>query len=223
MTPKFPAASKLAMFACCGRRRRVRRRPRPARRPSVSRSTIGTAASITARSGPNRSYQQGPRTRVYVTTRSWLDAGTEVLPGDRKFHGLRLPVAVWIPDVRARKPQPPDRPSAAQPAVGFGRLSDQVPAVLSATSAVEVVMAGLVPAITFLGRRELTWMPGTSPATQHFYACSFCSSFRIASPICVVLAEVVPSDLISAVRSPLASTAAIAASTLSASAPMSKE
>ncbi len=26
--------------------------------------------------GPNRSYQQGPRTRVYVTTRSWLYAGT---------------------------------------------------------------------------------------------------------------------------------------------------
>ena len=38
-----------------------------------------------------------------------------------------------------------------------------------------------------------------------------------------VLAGVVPSDLMSAVRSPLASTAAIAASTLSASAPMSNE
>ena len=30
--------------------------------------------------GPNRVIQQGPNTRVYITTRSWLDAGTEVLP-----------------------------------------------------------------------------------------------------------------------------------------------
>jgi len=42
-------------------------------------------------SGPNRSYQQGPRTRVFVTTRSWLDAGTEVLPGDRKFQDYAFP------------------------------------------------------------------------------------------------------------------------------------
>ena len=31
-------------------------------------------------SSVNYSYQPGPRTRVYVTKRSWLDAGTEVLP-----------------------------------------------------------------------------------------------------------------------------------------------
>ena len=36
--------------------------------------------------GPvNYSYMAGPHTRVYVTKRSWLDAGTEVLPGERKF------------------------------------------------------------------------------------------------------------------------------------------
>lgn len=36
--------------------------------------------------GPvNYSYMSGPHTRVYVTKRSWLDAGTEVNPGDRKF------------------------------------------------------------------------------------------------------------------------------------------
>ena len=34
--------------------------------------------------GPNYSYQQG-NTRIYVSKRSWLDGGTEVLPGDRKF------------------------------------------------------------------------------------------------------------------------------------------
>lgn len=41
--------------------------------------------------GPNSSYQSGPRTRVYVTKRSWLDAGTEVLPGERKFSDYAFP------------------------------------------------------------------------------------------------------------------------------------
>ena len=36
-------------------------------------------------SSVNYSYQAGPHTRVYITKRSWLDAGNEVLPGDRKF------------------------------------------------------------------------------------------------------------------------------------------
>ncbi|MBY0381067.1 MAG: hypothetical protein K2W78_04015 [Xanthobacteraceae bacterium] len=35
--------------------------------------------------GANYSYQAGPRTRVFISRRSWLDGGTEVLPGDRKF------------------------------------------------------------------------------------------------------------------------------------------
>ncbi len=39
----------------------------------------------------NYSYQAGPRTRVYVTRRSWLDAGTEVLPGERKFTDYAFP------------------------------------------------------------------------------------------------------------------------------------
>lgn len=43
------------------------------------------------RGGPNTSYQAGPRTRVYVTRRSWLDAGTEVLPGERKFTDYAFP------------------------------------------------------------------------------------------------------------------------------------
>jgi len=41
--------------------------------------------------GPNVSYQSGPRTRVYITKRSWLDAGVEVLPGDRKFTDYAFP------------------------------------------------------------------------------------------------------------------------------------
>jgi hypothetical protein len=41
--------------------------------------------------GPNVVYQQGPHTRIYVTKRSWLDAGVEVLPGDRKFTDYAYP------------------------------------------------------------------------------------------------------------------------------------
>jgi hypothetical protein len=41
--------------------------------------------------GPNVSYQQGPRTRVFITKRSWLDAGVEVLPGDRHFTDYAYP------------------------------------------------------------------------------------------------------------------------------------
>jgi hypothetical protein len=40
--------------------------------------------------GPNAVYQQG-RTRIYVSKRSWLDGGTEVLPGERKFTDYAYP------------------------------------------------------------------------------------------------------------------------------------
>src|ERR1700689_3043669 len=43
--------------------------------------------------GPNVVYQQGPHTRVYITKRSWLDAGVEVLPGDRKFTDYAFPLS----------------------------------------------------------------------------------------------------------------------------------
>jgi hypothetical protein len=94
MTRKFPAASKLAMLLA-----------------AVALVAVGTtAASAQSKqrydrdgrptygaNGPNRSYQQGPRTRVYVTTRSWLDAGTEVLPGDRKFTDYAFPPDLGYP------------------------------------------------------------------------------------------------------------------------------
>ena len=88
MTPRFPAASKLVVLLA-----------------AAAFVAIGaTAASAQSKprydkdgrpyygpGGPNRVYQQGPNTRVYVTTRSWLDAGTEVLPGDRKFQDYAFP------------------------------------------------------------------------------------------------------------------------------------
>jgi len=39
---------------------------------------------------PNHSYQQG-NTRIFVTKRSWLDLGTEVRPGERKYTDYAIP------------------------------------------------------------------------------------------------------------------------------------
>ena len=60
--------------------------------------------------GPNVSYQQGPHTRIYVTKRSWLDAGVEVLPGDRKFNDYAFPPELGYPSfARENKNRPIDR------------------------------------------------------------------------------------------------------------------
>jgi hypothetical protein len=61
-------------------------------------------------SGPNAVYQQGPHTRVYVTKRSWLDAGVEVLPGDRKFLDYAFPSEYGYPSfARENNNRPIDR------------------------------------------------------------------------------------------------------------------
>jgi hypothetical protein len=66
--------------------------------------------------GPNRVYQQGPRTRVYVTTRSWLDAGVEVQPGDRKFTDYAFPPEVGYPSfARENNNRPIDRQPLSPP------------------------------------------------------------------------------------------------------------
>ena len=60
-------------------------------------------------SGPNVVSQQGP-TRIYVTKRSWLDAGTEVLPGERKFQDYAFPPAIGYPSfARENRNRPIDR------------------------------------------------------------------------------------------------------------------
>ena len=59
--------------------------------------------------GPNAVYQQG-RTRIYVSKRSWLDGGTEVNPGDRKFTDYAFPPAVGYPSfARENLNRPIDR------------------------------------------------------------------------------------------------------------------
>lgn len=114
MTLKFTAASKLAILLA-----------------AVALVGVGaTSASAQSKqkydkdgrpnygaNGPNRSYQQGPRTRVYVTTRSWLDAGTEVLPGDRKFTDYAFPPAIGYPSfARENLNRPIDRQPLNPPA-----------------------------------------------------------------------------------------------------------
>ena len=65
---------------------------------------------IYGQSGPNYSYQQGPHTRIYVTKRSWLDGGTEVLPGDRKFTDYAFPPEYGFPSfARENNNRPIDR------------------------------------------------------------------------------------------------------------------
>ncbi|PYF01218.1 hypothetical protein BJ122_1241 [Rhodopseudomonas faecalis] len=85
MSLKFPAARKLAVLLAAA---------------AVMATGLSTDADAAKRkrtdrgtysNGPNVSYQAGPLTRIYVTKRSWLDAGTEVLPGDRKFSDYAFP------------------------------------------------------------------------------------------------------------------------------------
>jgi hypothetical protein len=60
-------------------------------------------------SGPNVSYQQG-RTRIFITKRSFLDGGTEVLPGDRKFTDYAFPSEYGYPSfARENLNRPIDR------------------------------------------------------------------------------------------------------------------
>jgi hypothetical protein len=115
MTPKFTAASKLAMLLAAtalvavGATSVSAQTPKP-KYDKDGRITYGAQ-------GPNRVYQQGPRTRVYVTTRSWLDAGTEVLPGDRKFQDYAFPPDLGYPSfARENNNRPIDRQPLNPPA-----------------------------------------------------------------------------------------------------------
>lgn len=74
--------------------------------------------------GPNRSYRVGPRTRVFVTQRSWLDAGTEVLPGERKFSDYAFPPGYSFGRENGNRPL--DR-QPLNPASDMGGFSQRIP------------------------------------------------------------------------------------------------
>ena len=169
-------------------------------------------------------YQQGPHTRVYITKRSWLDAGVEVLPGDRKFQDYAFPPEIGYPSfARENNNRPIDRQPLSTPSdlggdpTGFPLTERDIAPIEPADRASRLRRQG--------GQRRpaFAWLFLWRHVEKSAQACSACNSFRIASPISVVETAVVPSDLMSAVRRPRASTAAIAASSLSASAPMSNE
>jgi hypothetical protein len=91
MTWKFPAAEKLAALLAAIAVIAVGFDMTPAAAQSPPRQTDNRGRPYYGPGGPNVSYQQGPHTRIYVTKRSWLDAGTEVLPGERKFTDYAFP------------------------------------------------------------------------------------------------------------------------------------
>ena len=114
MSSKFSAANKLALWLAAG-----------------AVVAIGLTASADAKTkrtnddrgrvyyGPsdlNVVYQQGPRTRVYVSKRSWLDGGTEVNPGDRKFTDYAFPSPYGYPTfARENNNRPIDRQPLSTP------------------------------------------------------------------------------------------------------------
>ncbi len=107
MTVKFPAAQKLAVLLSAITVVAFSTAPASAQSTRLKYDKDGRVTY--GPRGPNRVIQQGP-TRVYVTTRSWLDAGTEVLPGDRKFQDYAFPPEIGYPSfARENKNRPIDR------------------------------------------------------------------------------------------------------------------
>ena len=109
MTWKFPAANKLAALLAAAAIIAVGFDMTAANAQS-KRQSDDRGRAYYGPNGPNVSYQQGPRTRVYVSKRSWLDAGVEVLPGDRKFSDYAFPPAIGYPTfARENNNRPIDR------------------------------------------------------------------------------------------------------------------
>ena len=96
MTPAFPAAknlaAKLAVLLAAAAVVAGGFGPAAAETAAAKRKMQANDNVAYSSRGPNVSYQSGPRTRVYITKRSWLDAGVEVLPGDRKFNDYAFPL-----------------------------------------------------------------------------------------------------------------------------------
>ena len=136
MTPKVPAANKVAVllaafaigFAASPAGAQTSQTQPPtavkkeAKRQYDNRGRIDYGAG-----GPNVSYQQGPHTRVFITKRSWLDAGTEVLPGDRKFQDYAFPPEIGYPTfARENKNRPIDR-QPLNPPSDMGGYPQRIP------------------------------------------------------------------------------------------------
>ena len=116
MTLKFRAATRFALLLAAGAMAGLVAGISTASAEQAKRRAMETRYSYGA-GGPNVSYQQGPRTRIYVSRRSWLDGGTEVLPGDRKFTDYAFPPAMGYPTfARENGNRPVDRQPLSTPA-----------------------------------------------------------------------------------------------------------
>ena len=112
MTPVFSAVSKLALTLAAGALIAV----------SAAGSASAQAPQYDKRGrpiyggSPNVVYQQGPHTRIYVSKRSWLDGGTEVIPGDRKYSDYAFPPGIGYPTfARENLNRPIDRQPLSTP------------------------------------------------------------------------------------------------------------
>jgi hypothetical protein len=126
MTWKLPAASTLAVLLAATAVVAVGFDTTPAKAQSDRPQYDKRGRPYYGSSGPNVSYQQGPHTRVFITKRSWLDAGVEVLPGDRKFQDYAFPPDIGYPSfARENNNRPIDREPLSTPADlgGYPRVS----------------------------------------------------------------------------------------------------
>jgi hypothetical protein len=121
MTPRISAANKVAVlfaavaigavgFAVSPASAQTTSPPQKPAPKEVKRQYDNRGRLDYGPNGPNVSYQQGPHTRVFITKRSWLDAGVEVLPGDRKFTDYAFPPELGYPSfARENNNRPIDR------------------------------------------------------------------------------------------------------------------
>ena len=118
MTPRIQAANRAAVlfatiaFVAVGFDTAGAQTPTVPAKPTnqAKRQLDDRGRPYYGQNGPNVVYQQGPHTRIYVTKRSWLDAGTEVLPGDRKFLDYAFPPEIGYPTfARENNNRPIDR------------------------------------------------------------------------------------------------------------------
>jgi len=133
MTPRISAANKVAVlfaavaigafgFTTLSASAQTQAQKKEAKRHYDNRGRVYYGPG-----GPNVSYQEGPHTRVFITKRSWLDAGTEVLPGDRKFTDYAYPPDYGYPSfARENNNRPIDR-GPLNPPSDMGGYPSRIP------------------------------------------------------------------------------------------------
>ena len=152
--PKFPAANKLRCCCCC-RRWRVASAASPAGRDAAAQpkrkarqaANMTTRPSpLTVRRGPNRSYQQGPHTRVYRHQALLARCRRRGIARRPQVQRLRVPAGVGYPSfARENNNRPIDRQPLNPPSDLGGYPQRHSRSVLKAFQRLEAHYAALVP------------------------------------------------------------------------------